>query len=853
EIVRRHETLRTRIEERDGEPVQVVQPHRPLRLRAEDVHPLGGETVDDALRRMAEEEAARPFPENGPFLRVRLLRAADGDHVLLWNIHHLMADGWSLGIFQTELLALYRAFATDAEPAPAPLPMQYGEHALAQRRELSGDALERLVAWWRDRLAGAPALLELPADHLRPAQPSGAGASFWFGFPEGTAERVARLARERGATPFMVLLAAFQALLSRWSGQDDVVVGTPIANRTRPELEPLIGLFVNTLAIRGDVAGDPSFDALLARVRDATLGAYEHQDVPFERLVEELNPERSLSHSAVFQVMFILQNTPRAEGAAELEGLTLSGLPRARETAQFDLTLALHEFGDELAARLEFATDLWVPETMERFAAQFVRLLDAALDDPSTPIGALPLLDDGERARLLEDFTGRRAAYPDLPLHALVEAQAARTPDREALVFRGESLTHAQLHARANRLANHLRALGAGPEVRVGICLERSLDTVAAILAVLKAGAAYLPLDPAYPADRLAYMLEDSAAPILVTQTSLRGLLPTAGVRIVAVDEDAAAIAAQPAEAPVAPVDQANVAYVIYTSGSTGRPKGVVVTHGGAAAFLAGMDDRVGGTMPGTWLAVSRISFDIHVLELLWTLARGFRVVVQPEVDQAGEGESLAEQIRRHGVTHLQCTPLLAGMLIAQSGVEALRGLDRLFLGGEALTAELAAQIMTVLPEGLVNLYGPTETTVWDTTHRVTAEDARGAVPVGRPIANTRPYVLDAGMRLQPLGIPGELYLAGPGVTRGYQGRPGLTAERFVPDPFSADPGARMYRTGDRARWKEVREPHAADDSREAVSTHALTHPRTHALEYLGRTDFQMKVRGFRIEPGEVE
>jgi amino acid adenylation domain-containing protein len=830
ELVRRHETLRTRIEVRDGTPVQVVQPPRPLRLRTEDVRPAADESVDDALRRMAEEEAARPFADGGPFLRVRLLRAADDDHVLLWTVHHLMADGWSLGIFQNEMLALYHAFVTDADSPLEPLRVQYGDHALAQRRELSGGALDALVGWWKDRLAGAPALLELPTDRPRPAQPSGEGSSFWFDFPEGTAARVAGLARARGATPFMVLLAAFQALLSRWSGQDDVVVATPIANRTRPELEPLIGFFANTLALRGDLSGDPTFDALLARVREATLGAYEHQDVPFERLVEALNPERSLSHGAIFQVMFALQNAPRAEGGAPLQGLTLSGLPRARETSQFDLFLAVHEFPDGLAARLEYATDLFDPASMERFAEQFVRLVDAALDTPDAPVAALPLMDDAQRRTLLDGFAGPRRPVPDAPLHGRFEAQARRTPDAEAVVFRDHALTYAQLDARANRLAHHLRARGAGPEVRVGICLERSVETVVAILAVLKACAAYLPLDPAYPADRLAYMLEDSGASLLVTQSSLGALLPAEEVRTVRVDDDAAAIAAEPAEAPRVRVDAGNVAYVIYTSGSTGRPKGVMVTHACAASFLEGMDDRVGGPVPGTWLAVTRISFDIHVLELVWTLGHGFRVVVQPEVEQAGEGESVAAQIRRHGVTHLQCTPSLAGMLVAESGAEGLRGLHRFILGGEALTPVLASRLAAVLPEGgLINMYGPTETTVWCTTHPVAA-DAEGVVPIGRPTANMRAYVLDPAGRLQPPGVPGELYLAGAGVTRGYLGRPALTAERFLPDPFGREPGARMYRTGDRARGRP-----------------------DGALEYLGRTDFQVKVRGFRIELGEIE
>ncbi|HWK88607.1 MAG TPA: condensation domain-containing protein, partial [Longimicrobium sp.] len=664
EIVRRHEVLRSRIEVRGEEAVQVVQPPRPLRLRAEEVRPLDGESVDDALVRLAGEEAARPFPLEGPFLRVRLLRAADDDHALLWTLHHLVGDGWSVGVFQSELAALYRAFARGEGSPLAPLPLQYGQHAVAQRRAVSGEALDRLVAWWKARLEGAPAVLELPTDRPRPAEPSGEGASFWFGFPDGTRDRVERLARARGATPFMVLLAAFQALLARWSGQDDVVVGTPIANRTRPELEGLIGFFANTLVLRGDVSGDPAFAALLDRVREATLGAYEHQDAPFERLVEELNPERSLAYAPVFQVMFALQNAVALDDqATELEGMTLSGLPREREAVPYDLSLSLYETGGELAARLEYATDLFGAPAMERFTDQLVRLLVAALDDPSRPVAALPLLDGDGQARLLEESAGPAAAYPDVPLHALVEAQALRTPDAEALVFRGRSLTRAELDARASRLAHRLRALGAGPEARVGICLERSLDTVVAMLAVLKTGAAYLPLDPAYPAERLAYMLEDSGAGLLVTQSALRGLLPADGVRVVSLDEDADVIAAHPAESPRVALSGQNAAYVIYTSGSTGRPKGVVVTHANAVSFCVGMDEPVGADAPGTWLAVTRISFDIHVLELLWTLARGFKVVVHPDVEQAREDVTIERQIRRHGVTHLQCTPSLAAML----------------------------------------------------------------------------------------------------------------------------------------------------------------------------------------------
>ncbi|HST60364.1 MAG TPA: amino acid adenylation domain-containing protein, partial [Longimicrobium sp.] len=569
-----------------------------------------------------------------------------------------------------------------------------------------------------------------------------------------------------------------------------------------------------------------SFREVLRRAREVTLGAYENQEVPFERLVEELQPERSLSHSPLFQVMFTLLNA--GGGGSALPGLNVSGVGAELASTKFDLNLSFAADSHALRAILAYRTDLFERGTIQRMLRHLGRVLEQVAADADVRLSQLELLSAEERGLVLEAWNRTDAAYPaDAVIHELIADQAARTPDAVAVVFADDALTYAELDARANRLARHLVSLGAGPEARVGICVDRSAQMMVAMLAVLKSGAAYLPLDPSYPADRLAYMLEDSGAPLLVTQESLRGLLPADGVRIVSVDGDAAAIASHSADAPRTFVDAANAAYVIYTSGSTGKPKGVQVTHGNAVSFFAGMDERVGGSAAGTWLAVTRISFDIHVLELLWTLARGFRVVVQSEPDRARDGESIAEQIRRHAVTHLQCTPSLAAMMIAESGIGALSGLKRILLGGEALPADLAAQIRTVLPDGVINMYGPTETTVWSATHAV---DRDGAVPIGRPIANTRVYVVDAAMHAQPAGIPGELLIGGAGVTRGYLARPDLTADRFVPDAFSSEAGARLYRTGDRARW-----------TAEGV------------LEYLGRLDAQVKVRGFRIEPGEIE
>ncbi len=824
EIVRRHESLRTTFRETDGGPVQVIAPFAGFALPVEDLPELDdGERAAEA-RRLAAREAAHPFDlAAGPLFRATLLRLGRGEHVLLMCTHHIVSDGWSHQVLMRELGVLYDAYGRGTE-SPLPEPeVQYVDYAAWQRAQPLGPDSPG-VAYWKRRLAGVPELLDLPTDHPRPPVPTFRGARVPVAVPPAVLDRLRELARGEAATLHMVVLAAFQALLARYSGQDDVAVGSPVAGRTRREMEGLIGLFVNTLVLRTDLSGDPGFRELLGRARETALGAYQHQDVPFEKVVAELGPRRSLSHSALFQVM--LQLDEAGEAAAPAAGS--AGVAVESATAQFDLTLSLTARPGGLAGTLEYTTDLFEAGTARRMADHLVRLLERVAADPDVRLSEVELLDDAERRRVVEEWNRTAAERPaGRCIHELIAEQVERTPDAVAVVSGDEELTFRELDARADRLARRLAGMGAGPEARVGICLERSAGMVVAMLAVLRAGAAYLPLDPAYPADRLAYMLADSGARLLVTQSSLRALLPADGVRAVLLDEDAAGTAPEPAGPTRTAVAPGNAAYVIYTSGSTGRPKGVVVTHANAAAFFAGMDGRVGGTIPGTWLAVTRIGFDIHVLELLWTLARGFRVVVHPDVEQAREDGALARAIRRHGVTHLQCTPSLAALVVAESGAEALSGLERVLLGGEALPAGLAAQVHAVLPGGLVNMYGPTETTVWSATHAVAG--AEGVVPIGRPIANTRVYVLDGGFRPQPVGVPGELYVAGAGVARGYLDRPGLTAERFLPDPFSGD-GGRLYRTGDRARWR-------ADG----------------ALEYLGRLDAQVKLRGFRIEPGEVE
>ncbi|HYH82010.1 MAG TPA: amino acid adenylation domain-containing protein [Longimicrobium sp.] len=835
EMVRRHEIFRTTFGAEHGEPAQRIHPPWRVQLPARDLAGLGAAAraaaVDDAVR----AEFHRPFDTAAlPLARWTLLRLSAEEHLLLVVEHHFVHDGWSFTLFFRELREIYLAY-TEGRASPLAEPaVQFADFAVWQRRWMESDVGQAKLRWWEEALAGLPPLV-LPTDFPRPTALRHRGAAERVQLPPARVAEARAFSRAHGVTFFVTLLAAFQALLGRWSGQRDFAVGSALGNRGQVALEGVIGMVVNTVALRADLGGDPTAAELLLRVRDTTLGAFEHQDVPFLQVVKRIHPERSSGALPVCQVAFSFQNSQMPDlsfGAVRLEFDEALN----NGSAKFDLQVVAIPRGeqgmaevDEVVLVWEYNTDLFAAATVRRMVRHFETLLAGMVREPGRRLSGVEMMGADERRVVLEEWNRTEAAAaPEACVHWLVEAQVARTPGAVALVFEDESLTYRELEGRANRLARHLVRLGAAPESTVGICLERSAAMVVAMLAVLKSGAAYLPLDPAYPAERLAYMLEDSGAAVLVTQASLRGLLPAAGARIVSVDADADAIAAEPADAPPAAVSAGNAAYVIYTSGSTGRPKGVQVTHASGAAFFAGMDGRVGGTVPGTWLAVTRISFDIHVLELLWTLARGFRVIVHPEAREGREEVTPAARIRRDGVTHLQCTPSLAAMMIAESGAEALAGLDRLLLGGEALPASLAAQVGAVLPGRLVNLYGPTETTVWSATHAVT--EVGGTVPIGRPIAGTRVYVLDERFRPQPVGVPGELCIAGAGVARGYLHRPGLTADRFRPDPFAPRPGARLYRTGDRARWR-------ADG----------------VLEYLGRLDEQVKIRGFRIEPGEIE
>jgi amino acid adenylation domain-containing protein/non-ribosomal peptide synthase protein (TIGR01720 family)/FkbM family methyltransferase len=828
ELARRHEPLRTVFAEVDGEPVQVIRDPAPMAVPVTDLRALPEGTRRAHALRLMGEESARPFDlAAGPMMRATLVRTADEEHYLLVNLHHIVCDMWSLEVIVRELSALYAAHVAGVEPALAPLPAQYADFAAWQRAWLTGDVLAAEVEHWRALLAGAPPLLELPTDRPRPAVLSAGGRSRPVLLSRETTAALRELAAAEGATLFITLLAAYQALLARWSGQDDVLVGTPVAGRTRPETAGMIGFFVNTLVIRGDLSGDLHFRALLRRVRERVLEAHAHQELPFERLVEELNVERSLGHTPLYQVNFGFHPAPGGELA--LGDLELESVDAERRQVKFDLNLTLSEAGDAIDGELSYRTDLFDAATVDTLIGHFVRLVETVAAHPERPLSRVQVLDEAERRQVVEDFNRTTVDLPFVPAHRAFEAQAGRTPGADAIVHPGGRVSYAELDRRANQVAHHLRALGVGAEARVGILLDRSPEMVAAVLGTLKAGAAYVPLDPSYPPVRIAAVAKDSGAAVLLSAARLGIALPALDAPVVRMDADRAVIEARPVDRPPVEVTPRSLAYVVYTSGSTGTPKGALVEHGGVGNYLAWFGREVlGDETP--WLPfVSRLSFDAHVRQLFPPLLRGGAVWLLPESTVTDPAALLGELAGRDAVTFGGVPSLWSAALdaIAAGEAPAPADLRAVLLGGEPLPAELVRRTLVRFPGVRIhNHYGPTETTVNATVATLDSGD----VTIGRPIANVRVYLLDGHGNPVPRGVPGEVFVAGAGVGRGYLGQPGMTAERYLPDPFSATPGARMYRSGDRARWRA--------DGR---------------LEYVGRTDFQVKIRGFRIEPGEVE
>jgi amino acid adenylation domain-containing protein len=820
EVTRRHEVMRTRIRVVDGQPVQEVleSDFEVLEL----IELSGEERLTAAARELADEEAHSGFElGEGKLWRAKLVRLSDNDQVLLLTMHHIISDGWSTRILFQELAHLYNSKCRGEISNLPELPVQYADYTLWQRERLQGTALADQLSFWKRQLEGAPAVLELPADRPRPAVLGQEGGSENFVVPQELFKSLTKLSHREGVTPFMTLFAAFLILLYRYSGEVDLVVGTPIANRNRAETEHLIGLFVNTLVLRTSLAGEPTFCELLRRVREVALDAYAHQDVPFERLVEELQPVRSLSHNPLFQIGLAWGHTP-AE-ATDFFGLKRRPLKVEAKTAKFDLELYLDERPEQLNGVFVYNRGLFDRSTIARMTGHLLTLLRGIAAHPQQRISELPLLSESEQRQLLTE--GKNTRSYDLAtrvIHRWFEERAEQLPGAVALNYQGRQMTYGELNRRANRLAHYLRKLGAGPETLVGLCLERSLETVIGLLGVLKAGAAYLPLDPVYPAERLSFMLEDAAVTILLTQQSLAGALPSSAARIVCMDLEREQIDGESAENPATGVLPENLAYVIYTSGSTGVPKGVQIRHDAVCNVIKASVEGFGIGQGKRVLQLASLSFDASVLEIFTALLSGATLhLVNREMAVAGP--ALARFIRRERIGVMALPPSLLDAIPDGD----YPNLGVIIVGGEACSAETYARWS--VGRRFFNAYAPTETTIYTAVLECLGDYEQGP-PLGRPIAGTEIYILDKQRQIVPHRVTGEIYLGGAGLARGYLNRPDITAERFVPHPFSTEPGARLYKTGDMARYLE-------DGN----------------IEFVGRVDGQVKIRGFRIELGEIE
>jgi amino acid adenylation domain-containing protein len=823
EIVQRHETLRTTFTSVNGQPIQVIDPTLTLKLAVVGLQEYPITKQEAEVLRLAVQEAQLLFNlAQGPLLRATLLHLSEQQYVLLFTMHHIVSDGWSIGLLIKEVTALYEAFRK-GKPSPlSELPIQYADFAVWQRQWLQGEVLKSQISYWRKQLEDAPRLLDLPTDHPRAAIRTFRGATYSFELSQELSVTLNTLSQQQRSTLFMTLLAAFQTLLWRYTGSEDIVVGSPIANRSRDEIKELIGFFINTLVLRTNLAGNPTFEELLNRVREMTLGAYAHEDLPFELLVDELQPQRNLSHTPLFQVAFVLQNAPIS--AFELPGLTLSSLPVPSINADFDLNLDIRETVEKILCSLHYNTNLFEANTIKRMAGHFQTLLKEITANPKLRLSELSLLTEPEKRQLLLGWNDTKVEYPQHKcIHQLFEAQVEETPDAVAVVFEDEQLTYWELNAKATQLAHYLQKLGVKPEVLVGIYLERSLSMIIGLLAILKAGGAYIPLDPSYPKERLAFILEDALVSVLLTQASLLEAIPQQKAQVICLDTDWHQIAQQSQENLFCELTADNLAYTIYTSGSTGKPKGVQIPHIALSNFLFAMQQSPGITKEDTLLAVTTYSFDIAALELFLPIVVGACLVVTSR-EVAWDGTQLSATLTDSQATIMQATPATWQLLLA-AGWDGNQQL-KILCGGEALPEHLANQLRQRC-HSLWNMYGPTETTIWSAASLV--KTINNTVPISQPIANTQLYILDQNHQLVPVGVPGELYIGGEGLARGYFYRPDLTAEKFIPNPFS-DKLTRLYKTGDKARYLPNGE-----------------------IEFIGRIDHQVKIRGFRIELGEIE
>ncbi|MEA5602484.1 amino acid adenylation domain-containing protein [Nostoc sp. UHCC 0252] len=837
EVVRRHEVLRTTFVSQQGQPIQVIHPSLTLSLPVINLQELPQVEQEAEVKRFLIKEASQSFNlAQTPLLRCTLLKLAEEEYVVMFTMHHIISDGWSMGVLIQEIAALYEAFSLNqASPLPE-LPIQYADFAVWQRQGLQGEVLDNLLTYWKKQLSGNLPVLQLPTDYPRQPIQTFRGKRQSFSLSTDLTEALKTLSRNQDTTLFMTLLAGFKTLLHRYSSQEDILVGSAIANRNCKDIEPLIGFFVNTLVLRTDFTGNPTFRELLRRVRETTLEAYSHQDIPFDLLVEELQPQRNLSHAPLFQVMFVLQNTPMS--ALELSGLTLNFLENHANTAMFDLTLDMKETEGGLVGALEYNTDLFNDSTITRMVGHLQTLLTSIVANSELRVSELSLLTEPEKHQLLLEWNNTEVAYPQQQcIHELFELQVEQTPDAVAVVFEDEQLSYRELNTKANQLAHYLQKLGVKPEVLVGICVERSLSTIIGILAILKAGGAYVPLDPAYPSERLAFILQDAQVSVLLTQQHFIENLPQHQTNVVCLDTDWERIVQESPQNPISGCTSDRLAYIIYTSGSTGQPKGVLVNHSNVVRLFAATEHWYKFNQDDVWTLFHSIAFDFSVWELWGALLYGGKIVIAPYW-LSRSPEDFYKLLLKQQVTVLNQTPSAFSQLIqVEESLGTAEGLNlRLVIfGGEALQLESLRPWFErhgdQFPQ-LVNMYGITETTVHVTYRPLTKADLEvglGSI-IGRPIPDLQVYLLDQYRQLVPIGVKGEMYIGGAGVTRGYLNRSELTTERFISHPFSDRPNARLYKSGDLARYLPNGD-----------------------IEYLGRIDDQVKIRGFRIELGEIE
>jgi amino acid adenylation domain-containing protein len=833
-LVARHESLRTTFVAVDARPVQVISTDSGLKVRVHDLQSLPVLEREARAVELMNEEAHRPFDlTRDPLLRVTVLRLGSEDHILTAVIHHIVSDAWSIEVLYRDVVAFYRSFST-GRPAPdlPPLPIHYADFACWQRDSLQGETIESELSYWKQTLNGLDPSLDLPTDYPRPATRSERGSQQSAVVSLALAEQLRELSRQHGVTLFTALLTALQTLLHRYTGRQDIAVGTSVAGRSRAETEELIGFFVNTLVLRTRLSGDPTVAELLARTNEVTLGAFGHQNVPFDRVVEALQPERDPSRSPLFQVMFTIESLPR--GAVQVSDC-LTVLEHEVRTARFDLTLYVSERPDGLHLRFEYSTDLFRPPTIVRMLGHFRRLLEQMVDDPSRKVPSLELLTLPERQQLLGDWNQTETAYPiDHCLHGLFEIQVKKTPDAPAVVSEAGELTYRQLNRRANRLARRLQAAGVGPDVLVGLCVERSLEMVVGLLGILKAGGAYVPMDPTHPESRLLFVLENTRAPVLVTQRRWLGKLPGQEAQVVCLDDDDLLEDDPADDGHIAGATAPNhLAYVIYTSGSTGKPKGVLVEHRSVVNYVFGFLDRIQLDQPASFALVQPLTVDSSVSSVYPPLLTGGSLHVVSREQSVNPG-AFGDYCARHPIDVLKISPSHLEALLAAAPPERILPRRCLVIGGEVCRRDWAKRLRAMAPGcTMLNHYGPTEATVGVTTWRLDEDPGDGAsgptLPIGRALPNTRLYVLDRNLQPQPVGVPGELYCGGSCLARGYLNL-GVTNAQFIPDPFNSAPGARLYRTGDLVRWQ-------SDGN----------------IEFLSRVDHQVKVRGYRVEPGEVE